>query len=205
MLKRFRKNKKKGFATILALILIAITLPLMLFLVVDMPYYMGANRKVKSIADNISASAATILKPEMLADGIVEIDEEKAETYILEDLVVWFNLEDVIYDTNVEGVKAILRKSDTLSYFNNDPLIIRIEPDTNITDPNVLDASRVEYFIHSTKGRATYTFLSGQRVTVSTPTVGVKITTRTRGLLFQIPINLVKIGTTEAVFDAQNQ
>lgn len=202
--KKYQSNKKKGFSTIIALILLAIFLPLMLFLAVDIPYYMEANRKVKSIADNVSASAATILKPESLADGIVEIDEDKAETYILEDLVVWFNLQDIIYKTDVPGVKAILRKDDTLSFFDTDPLVIRIKPNmTPITAENVLEASKIEYFIHATNGKETYRFLSGQKVTVSTPTIAVKVTTKTNGLMFNIPISLVKIGMTEAVFDAQ--
>lgn len=199
------KNNKNGFSSVIGLILIAIALPLLLFLAVDMPYYMQANRKVKSVTDNVSASAATILDTELLADGILQIEEDKAETYILEDLVVWFNLEDIIYNTNVPGVKVIKRKDDTLSLFNQDPVIIKITPDmTPITDENVKKASKIEYFIHSTSGKATYTFTSGQKVTVFSPTVGVKVTTKTKGLIFKIPVNLVKLGTTEAVFDAQN-
>lgn len=206
IVRKYKCNKKKGFSTIIALVLLAIFLPLMLFLVVDIPYYMEANRKVKSIADNVSASAATILKPQSLADGIVEIDEDKAETYILEDLVVWFNLQDIIYKTDVPGVRAILKKDDTLSFFDTDPLVIRIKPDMKpITADNVLKATKIEYFIHATNGRETYRFLSGQKVTVSTPTIAVKITTKTNGLMFNIPISLVKIGMTEAVFDPQTK
>jgi len=204
MLKQI-KNKikgKKGYATIIAIVSMAIILPLLLFLVVDMPYYLNSNRQVKSIVDNTAAGASTILREDMLAEGILIIDEDLAETYILEDLAVWFNLEDRIYETNVDGVKAMKRKTGVSSYFNTDPLIIRIEPDTNITDENVLKASKVEYFIHDTKGKSTYTFTSGQKITVSTPTVGVKVSTKTRGLLFKIPIQLIKLGTTEVVFDA---
>lgn len=198
------KNKKDGFISIVALIIMAILIPLLLFLVVDMQYYLQANKKVKSIVDNVAASASTTVIPDKLANGILELDYDKAETYIMEDLASWFNLEETIYTTNVDGVKLIKKQADKSSLFDTDPLIIRITPNMPaITNADVLNASRIEYFIHDSSGKKTYRFLSGQKVTVSTPTVGVKVSTRTRGVIFRIPISLKKIGMTEAVFDSR--
>ena len=106
------KNKKDGFISIVALIIMAILIPLLLFLVVDMQYYLQANKKVKSIVDNVAAAASTTVVPEKLANGILELDYDKAETYIFEDLASWFNLEDTIYNTNIDGVKLIKKQAD---------------------------------------------------------------------------------------------
>ncbi|MEG1299902.1 MAG: hypothetical protein RSC93_04305 [Erysipelotrichaceae bacterium] len=199
-------NKKGGFSTIITIILIAIIIPILLFCVFDIPYYLDADAKIKSIADNMAASAATVVIPEQLAKGILEIDEKKARDYILEDAAVWFNLEDKIYDTNVKDVKIIPKQSAKKSLFSTDPLFIQIKSDVpNTNNANVLKASRIEYFIHTTNGRATYTFLSGQKVTVNTPTVGVKISSKVRGPIFRVPVSFKKVGMTEAIFEPQEK
>ncbi len=198
------KNKKAGFNTLTALALMAILMPMLLFLVVDMPNYLEVNRKLKSIVDNMAASAATIIDEEMLAKGAVVIEADDAETYILEDLAIWFNLDPIIYDTSVAGAQLMYITEGEDSLFDTDPVIIKVSADTSpITDEAIVNASKVEYFIHETNGSATYTFISGQSVTVSVPTIGIKITTVANGQLFNLPMNLVKLGMTEVVFDTQ--
>lgn len=203
-------KSKQGFSTITVVLIIAILAPLLILVAVDIPYSMQINRKVKSISDNAAASAAVFIDSKLLAKGIVKIDEEKAETYILENMAEWFNLEDTIYETDIpvyyqnEGVqriKLIKIREGKDSILGQDPLIIRIgDGMEEITDEKVLKASKIEYFIHPTEGQGTYRFITGQKVKVFNPTVGIKITTKTETLIFNIPINISKIGMTEATY-----
>lgn len=192
-------KEKSGFGTILAICLITTVIPFLLFVCVDAPYYLQQDRKLKYLADSIAGSTATILREDRLADGIVEIDTDRARAYLLEEVAMWFNLQDIIYDTEVPGVKLMKRLENTSSMLDVNPAIIEITPDMRpITDAKTLSATRIEYFIHSDQSTRTYTFTTGQKIQVSTPTVGIFIGTRTRGVVFRVPVKMKKIGITEA-------
>ena len=198
------KDNKKGFGTILAICLMSVFLPLLLFVCCDIPYYLQQDTKLKELADSIAASTATVIREDKLADGIIEINEDRARAYLLEELALWFNLEEYIYDTEVDGVQLMRIQEGKDSMFDVNPAIIEIKSEmTPITDSKTLDATRVEYFIHSDRTTKTYTFTTGQKVQVSTPTVGVMIITRTRGVIFRIPVAMAKLGMTEAYFNPQ--
>lgn len=207
------KNKplfgKGGYGTLLMLFAISIVLPLMLFACIEIPYYLQVNRKLKQITDNTAASAATFIDNDQLAQGIVSIKYNKAKSYILEDLAIWYSLEDQIYDTQLTSalnVKTMLIKDGEDSLFPTDPLIIELAPNNEqITEERVLKSARVEYFVHPSTSKATYTFSNGAQITVATPTVGVMVHTRVRGLIYRIPVSYTKIGITEAVFDIETR
>ena len=199
-------KNKKGFGTILVVCIMALLIPLFMFFAVDIPYYLQQDKKLKSLADSIAASVATIIDEDELADGIVRIDKDRARSYLLEELSIWFNLEDIIYDTEVNGVKFMKIKEGVTSMLNVSPAIIEITPEmAYITDEKTLNATRIEYFIHDTQTTAVYRFTSGQKVQVSTPTVGIMINTTTRGVIFRWPIKMIKIGMTEVYLDPEQQ
>lgn len=199
-------KEKKGAGTILVLCIMSLIIPLFMFVAVDVPYYLQQDKKLKSIADNIAASTSTIIDEQKLANGVVQIDKTRARAYLLEELALWFRLEDTIYKTEVPGVKLMQITPETDSMLNVNPAIIEITPDMEpITDAKTLDATRVEYFIHDKQTTATYRFTDGQKVQVSTPTVGVLVSTRTRGVIFRWPVKMVKVGMTEVYFDPSEQ
>lgn len=193
---------KKGFGTILVICVISLIIPLLMFVAVDIPYYLQQDKKLKSTADNIAASTATIIDENKLADGVVAIDKRRARAYLLEELALWFRLEDTIYDTEIPGVKLMKIQDGVESMMNINPAIIEITPDMEpITDEKTLMATRVEYFIHTDQTTATYRFTDGQKVQVSTPTVGIMVSTITRGVIFRWPVRMIKVGMTEVYFN----
>ena len=199
--------KKGGYGTLFMIFALSIILPLLLFACIEIPYYLQMDRKLKQITDNTAASAATFIDNKQLAQGIISIDYNKAKTYILEDLVIWYNLEDMVYDTLLTptlNVKTMVIEENEDSILLTDPLVIELGPNNEqITDERVLKSTRFEYFIHPSTSKATYTFSTGESITVATPTVGVMVHTRVRGLIYRIPVTYNKIGITEAVFDIE--
>lgn len=199
-------KEKKGFGTILVMCVISLIIPLFMFVAVDVPYYLQQDKKLKSTADNIAAATSTIIDEDKLANGVIEIQKDRARAYLLEELALWFRLEDRIYNTEVPGVRLMKVLPDVDSMFDVNPAIIEITPEMEpITDEKTLSATRVEYFIHDKQVSATYRFTTGQKVQVSTPTVGVMVSTRTRGAIFRWPVRMIKVGMTEVLFDPEQQ
>ena len=50
-------QNKKGFMSIYAIVMLAVLIPIMFFLTIDLPYLMRMNRTLKSALDNATSTA----------------------------------------------------------------------------------------------------------------------------------------------------
>ena len=203
-------KKKAGVSMITTLLMLSVLFPLLLFLAVDITYYVQANKKLKAVVDNMAASATTRIREDILASGVISLNKSEVEYALFEDIMIWFNLEENLYGTNIEGVSMMKIREGEESLFNKNPLIIELEPDTRPDDrpyynsgynDEVLDSPRIEYFVHEHERLSTYHFSNDQRITVSTPTVGIFVHTTDYGIIFNIPMNMSKFGVSEVYFD----
>lgn len=71
-------KNKNGFMSILIILILSFLIPFTLFIVIDLPYAMTMNRKIKNTLDNAASTAVTCVREELLSDGIIEIKEEEA-------------------------------------------------------------------------------------------------------------------------------
>lgn len=84
-MKRFVKDKR-GFISIYMIMWMAVILPILMFVSVDVSHYVYETIHLKAVTDNASASGVTQIKEDLVPDGILEIDEVKAEEVALKIL-----------------------------------------------------------------------------------------------------------------------
>lgn len=195
-------REKKGVGTIVTLVLLIAFIPLLLFTFVDVPYYNQYHRKVKDIADTTAASAITRIKEDILASGTLNLDYDRARTVMFESLQKWFALDPYLYDSNASNIYIMRRHTPENSLLDRDPLVIELRKNAVMTaSDDVKNATRIEFFVHVDNTTATYTFTTGSKIEVSTPTVGVYIQTTMHGIYFNWPMTVRKYGISEVVLD----
>lgn len=193
-------KKKGGFATLITLIMLLVMLPLMLFAVVDIPFWLTANRRIQNIVDNASSGASTALDEQKLADGIIQFNESQAEMIILSQLQAYFELGIIPAITEGSYVQVDLLEN-TASYFQYDPIIIKMKPDT-VIDINEIPYGTpiIEYAIHNPGDNftaKTYILSSGQTISVYKPTIIVSVMTRVYAPAMLFPITMHKVSIQE--------
>lgn len=82
-MKRFLNNKK-GFISIYMIMWMAVLIPILMFVTVDLSHYVYENIRVKTVTDNASASAITQINESLVPQGILAIDEVEAEKVALQ-------------------------------------------------------------------------------------------------------------------------
>ena len=84
----------KGFMSIYLILFLAVFIPIMFFLVIDLPQFMAMNRKAKGALDNASSTAITRINEDKTTEGILEINETEARNIAKKVIVETFNLND---------------------------------------------------------------------------------------------------------------
>jgi hypothetical protein len=82
-MKQLWKNKK-GFISIYMILWMAVLIPILMFVFVDVSHYVYEGIHLKAVTDNASASAITQIKEDLVPQGILEIDEIPAENIALQ-------------------------------------------------------------------------------------------------------------------------
>jgi hypothetical protein len=82
-MKRFGKDKR-GFISIYMILWMAVLIPILMFVFVDVSHYVYEHVHLKAVSDNASASAVTQIKEDLVPQGILEIDEVSAEKVALD-------------------------------------------------------------------------------------------------------------------------
>ena len=199
-------KKKEGFTTIITLILLLITLPLLLFAVVDLPYWMTANRRLQNIVDNIASGASTALVESSLADGIIDFDTSSAEQIILSELAAWFELSP-IPALPEGGYTQLLLVQDSESYFQMNPIIMKMIPNNKVDINDVpVGTPIIEYVIYNPKdSRQEQEFIlaSGNRIKLNKPTVFISVMTKVYAPVMLLPINMHKVSIQEVTIGSQ--
>lgn len=161
---------------------------------------MTANRRIQNIVDNASSGASTALDEQKLADGIIQFDEPQAEMIILSQLQTYFELG--VIPTIAEGSYAqVDLLENTASYFQYDPIIIKMKPDTVININEIpYGTPIIEYAIYNPGDNfsaKTYILSNGQTISVYKPTIIVSVTTRVYAPAMLFPITMHKVSIQE--------
>lgn len=93
MVRKYIKNNK-GFTAIYVILFLAIFMPFMFFLTVDLPHFMSMNRKIKSTLDNATSTAVTRINEAKASSGVLEISEQEAKDIAMKVIIETFNLND---------------------------------------------------------------------------------------------------------------
>lgn len=193
-------RKKHGFTTLVTLLLLLVVLPLMMFAVVDIPYWMTSNRRLQNIVDNMASGAATALVESSLADGIIEFDENVAEELILSMLQSWFELEE-IPPLPTGGYTQLLLKQDSSSYFQKNPIIMKLSQNERVDLNNVdVGIPIIEYLIYNPKDsrvESTFVMSNGEILRLDKPTILVSVMTNVYAPVMLLPIKLHKVAIQE--------
>lgn len=89
-----RLKNKKGFVSIYVIIGLAVLLPFMFFVSIDMPNHMSMNRKIKNTLDNAVSTAITCLDETSVTNGSLVINTQEAEARAKEVIKKSFGLND---------------------------------------------------------------------------------------------------------------
>lgn len=104
---------KKGFVSIYIILWLAVLIPFLLFVFVDLMQYSNQNVKLRSVTNNAAASAVSRLNEDRLPEGILEIDEDKAVETIEEIL-----RKDLLLDENFEPLEgSTLREAPEIEIY----------------------------------------------------------------------------------------
>lgn len=184
------KKSKKGMGTIMAMILIIMLLPLMLFLAIDVPYFVRIDRKMQNIADQIARSAVTLVQ---VIDGQLYFDEQKVDEFITEEITSQFNL---YYDSQEN---AYLTKDGYFQVFTKPAQLVKI----NEQIPTMIDPSYtvVEYFVHPDTNSTFYIFSNEALVDTDKISVGISISGYVHGIFINIPMKVYKMAYADVDLD----
>lgn len=87
-------KNKKGFMSIYVIVMLAVLIPIMFFLTIDLPYMMRMNRTLKSALDNATSTAITYLNEDKISQGVLEIDVNEANKIVKKVIQEYFYLND---------------------------------------------------------------------------------------------------------------
>lgn len=87
-------KNKKGFMSIYAIVMLAVLIPIMFFLTIDLPYMMRMNRTLKNALDNATSTAITYLNESKISQGVLEIDVDESNKVIKKIIQEYFYLND---------------------------------------------------------------------------------------------------------------
>lgn len=193
-------RRKNGFATVATLILIFTVLPLLVFAVVDLPFWLTANRRFQNIVDNATSNASTALVESSLANGIIEFDEAKAEQILFTEIQDFFEVGDIPAIPDANYVLLSLNEN-AHSYFQLAPVIMRLQPGVKVDLTNIpYGTPIIEYIIYNPVDHPvvkTYYLSNGESVVLYKPTIMLSIQTKVYAPTKLYPINLHKISTRE--------
>lgn len=193
-------KRKDGFVTVIALILLLVVMPVMLVAIVDLPFWLTANRRLQNIVDNMAAGASTFLIDDSLAEGIIEFDEASAERALFVEMESWFEL-STIPSLAEGGYTQLLLKPESNSYFQTNPIIIKMAP-MNYVDLNNVPVGTpvIEYVIYNPKdSRLEKEFIlsSGESIKLNRPTIVVSVMTKVYAPVSLLPVKMHKVAIQE--------
>lgn len=91
----------KGFMSIHAILWIVVLFPLLMFVTIDLNYFIHEDFRLKAITDNACSSAITMLNEEKIKEGILEVNQQEAEEIVKKilkkDLVLNEDMSPTIY------------------------------------------------------------------------------------------------------------
>lgn len=140
------------------------------------------------------------LVKESLADGVIEFDESKAESILYSEIELFFEVDEIT--TIPDGDYLLLNlKDQSHSYFQLDPVILRLEPGVKIDLTDIpYGTPIIEYVIHNPKDNPqvkTYYLSNGESLVLYKPTVFLSIQSKVYAPTKLYPINMHKISTRE--------
>lgn len=136
-----RKLKnKKGFVSIVVILFLAILIPFLWFLTIDLPPLMKANRDIKNAFDNAAATAVTQINDEMLASGKIFINEEEAIAKAKEVLINTYNLTQNLTssDKNTSLINISNLEITVINDVENNPTFTTKNGTYTIKNPSVV-------------------------------------------------------------------
>lgn len=92
MVNKFKNTN--GYVSIYVIVILAILIPFMFFLTIDLPYYMRMNRTVKNAVDNATSTAITYLDESAISSGNLVINENEARRIVKKVIKEYFYLND---------------------------------------------------------------------------------------------------------------
>lgn len=87
-------KNKKGFMSIFVIMMLAVLIPIMFFLTIDLPYMMRMNRTLKNSLDNATSTAITYLNEDKISQGLLEINTNEASAVVKKVVKEYFYLND---------------------------------------------------------------------------------------------------------------
>lgn len=150
-----KKLNNKGFISIYTILWLCVLFPLLLFVSIDVSYYMHQNNRLKSITDNATASAVTYLDETQIPYGKLVIEEVEAKKAIMDIIRKDLSLNDDMTPKS-DSVLGAAPKIN-VQVVNNVPSagIEVTTPQGNVTIKNSTVLTTVEYpikglFYHKT-------------------------------------------------------
>ncbi|HCL4479973.1 TPA: hypothetical protein N2D99_002040 [Clostridium botulinum] len=110
-------KNKKGICTIYTILVMSAILPILLFIVIDIPHFMQYDRKIKNILDNAGGSAITRLQENHISKGVLELNEPEANK-VIENIIK----SDLFLKSDLTPDKgSVLKEKPTIQviYVNN--------------------------------------------------------------------------------------
>lgn len=104
MVTKYLKNNK-GFTVIYTIILMAVIFPLILFVSIDLPYYMTMNRKIKNTLDNATSTAITCINEQQASSGKLQIIEGDAKNTVNNIISQSFSLDKDLTPNKTSVIK----------------------------------------------------------------------------------------------------
>lgn len=161
---------------------------------------MTANRRLQSIVDNAASGASTALVETSLADGIIEFNESAAEMILFSEMRDYFELVD-FNTVPLGGYKQLTLQENSSSYFQMDPIIMRLIPDNHVNLSAVPAGTPIiEYILFNPKDNLaakTFYLANGQSLVLYKPTIVLSVTTKVYAPVMLYPITMHKISIRE--------
>lgn len=194
MLGKDKSLRKQGMGTIMAIVLITMLLPLMLFLSVDVPHFIHMDRKLQNIANQISRSAVALVQ---VIDGELYFDEDKVTEFITEEFINQFNL---VFDAE-QGV--YLTKDGYFQVFTKPVQLHKIDEQI----PTMINPSYtvIEYFIHPNTNSTFYIFSNEALVDTDKMSVGISISGYVRAPFINVPMKVYKMAYADVELDLSQE
>ena len=131
-------KNKQGFVSIYAIIMLAVLIPFMFFVAIDLPYYYRMNRNTKNALDNATSTAITCLDETYMANGRLYIDESEATKRAYDVIKEYYYLNDDL--TPKENSLITEKPTINIQVINqaNGQIVETANGTTTITNPSVV-------------------------------------------------------------------
>lgn len=165
-----RLKRNDGFMSLVMLVVVSVLFPLFLFYFVEINYLYGVKDQIQGYTDSAASAAVMQVNREKIKEGIIELDDQKAEEYAKKILASNLRLNEDLSVT--EG-----------SLIKEDP-IVRIYP----VMPSDLG------------GKTEYVTPEGFKFTITNPTVIVYTEAQPQGIFYNRFVTIKSVSAYQASF-----